>query len=70
MLNGGEQSSGDRQMAESQLSELQNMRVLLEEARGLSRTLSYHRRARLEARIGEALEEVERQIVQLRATKG
>jgi hypothetical protein len=32
-------------MAESQLSELQNMRVLLEEARGLSRNLAYHRRA-------------------------
>ena len=29
----------DRPMAESQLSELQNMRVLLEEARGLSRNL-------------------------------
>ena len=43
-------------MAESQLSELQNMRVLLEEARGLSRNLAYHRRARLEARIGEAFE--------------
>jgi hypothetical protein len=70
MTNRGEQGSGDRQMAESQLSELQNMRVLLEEARGLSRNLSYHRRARLEARIGEALEEVDRQIVQLRATKG
>jgi len=27
-------------MAESQLSELQNMRVLLEEARGLSRNLA------------------------------
>ena len=36
-------------MAESQLSELQNMRVLLEEARGMSRNLAYHRRARLEA---------------------
>jgi hypothetical protein len=70
MTNGGEQGSGDQQMAESQLSELQNMRVLLEEARGLSRNLAYHRRARLEARIGEALEEVDRQIVQLRATKG
>jgi hypothetical protein len=57
-------------MAESQLSELQNMRVLLEEARGLSRTLAYHRRARLEDRIGEALEEVDRQIVQLRADRG
>jgi hypothetical protein len=57
-------------MAESQLSELQNMRVLLEEARGLSRNLAYHRRVRLEARIGEALDEVERQIVELRAIKG
>ena len=54
---------------ESQLSELQNMRVLLEEARGLSRNLAYHRRARLENRIGEA-EEVDRQIVELRAAKG
>jgi hypothetical protein len=57
-------------MAESQLSELQNMRVLLEEARGLSRNLAYHRRVRLESTIGEALEEVDRQIVDLRATKG
>ncbi len=57
-------------MAESQLSELQNMRVLLEEARGLSRNLAYHRRARLEARIGETLDEMDRQIVELRATKG
>ena len=57
-------------MAESQLSELQNMRVLLEEARGLSRTLAYHRRARLERRISEALEEVDRQIEGLRAANG
>jgi hypothetical protein len=56
-------------MAESQLSELQNMRVLLEEARGLSRNLAYHRRARLEGRIVEALEEVDRQIGELRAAK-
>src|SRR5215211_3246837 len=70
MTNGREQGSGDRQMAESQLSELQNMRVLLEEARGLSRDLAYHRRARLEARLGEALEEVDRQIAELRAAKG
>jgi hypothetical protein len=69
MTNGREQGS-DRQMAESQLSELQNMRVLLEETRGLSRNLAYHRRARLEARIGEALEEVDRQILELRAAKG
>jgi hypothetical protein len=57
-------------MAESQLSELQNMRVLLEEARRLSRNLAYHRRARLESRIGGALDEVGQQIQQLRAAKG
>jgi hypothetical protein len=57
-------------MAESQLSELQNIRVLLEEARGLSRNLAYHRRVRLESTIGEALEEVDRQIVELRAARG
>jgi hypothetical protein len=56
-------------MAESQLSELQNARVLLEEARNLSRNLAYHRRARLEARIGEALDEVDRQIEELRADR-
>ena len=49
MANGREGDS-DRQMAESQLSELQNVRVLLEEARGPSRNLAYHRRVRLEGR--------------------
>jgi hypothetical protein len=34
-------------MADSQLVELQNMRVLLEEARVLARELAYHRWARL-----------------------
>jgi len=57
-------------MADSQLSELQNMRVLLEVARGLSRNLAYYRRASLESRIGEALEDVDQQIQQLRAAKG
>jgi hypothetical protein len=57
-------------MAESQLSELQNVRVLLVEARGLSRNLAYHRRARLLSTIGEALGEVDRHIRELRATKG
>jgi len=57
-------------MAESQLSELQNVRVLLVEARGLSRNLAYHRRARLQSTIGEALDEVDRHIGELRATKG
>jgi hypothetical protein len=56
-------------MAESQLSELQNVRVLLEEARGLSRNLAYHRRARLEAKIGETLDEVDRQIAELRSVQ-
>jgi hypothetical protein len=56
----------DRQMAESQLSELQNMRVLLEEARGLSRNLAYHRRARLEEGLGAVLDEVDHQITGLR----
>jgi hypothetical protein len=69
MIDGPEGRS-DTPMADSQLSELQNMRVLLEEARGLSRNLAYHRRARLESRIGEALEEVDRQVQQLRANKG
>jgi hypothetical protein len=57
----------DRQRrAESQLEELRNLRVLLEEARALARNLAYHRRARLEAVIGQALDEVDRQIEELR----
>jgi len=66
----GEERGSDRHMAESQLSELQNMRVLLEEARGLSRNLAYHRRVRLERKISESLEEVDQQIQELRAAKG
>jgi hypothetical protein len=54
-------------MAETQLSELRNMRVLLEEARGLARNLAYHRRVRLETNIGQALDEVDRQIEELRS---
>jgi hypothetical protein len=69
MSEGPERGTG-RQMAESQLSELQNARVLLEEVRGLSRDLAYHRRARLEAKIGKVLEEVDRQIGELRADRG
>ena len=57
-------------MAESQLVELRNMRVLLEEARVLARNLAYHRRARLETTIGQALDEVDRQIDDLRANRG
>ncbi len=65
MTSGREQGSA-WQMAESQLSELQNMRVLLEEARGLSRNLAYHRRARLEEGLGAVLDEVDHQITGLR----
>ena len=68
MTDGRKRGYG-RQMAESQLSELQNVRVLLEEARGLSRNLAYHRRMRLETKIGEALEEVDRQIAELRSDR-
>jgi hypothetical protein len=70
MTSGRERGSDVRQMAESQLSEVQNIRVLLEEARGLSRDLAYHRRVRLQSTIGEALEEVHRQIEELRAARG
>jgi hypothetical protein len=70
MTNGWREASPDGPpMAETQLSDLQNMRVLLEEARGLSRNLAYHRRTRLEGRIGEALEDVDQQIRELRATR-
>ena len=57
-------------MAESQLSELRNMSVLLEEVRLLTRALAYHRRAKLEARLDLLLHEVERQIEELRAERG
>jgi hypothetical protein len=42
------------------------MRVLLEEARLLARNLAYHRQARLEDVLGRSLEEVDRQIEELR----
>jgi hypothetical protein len=45
------------------------MRVLLEEARLLCRDLAYHRRARLEAGIGAVLDEVDRQVEELRADR-
>ncbi len=57
-------------MAESQLSELQNMRVLLEEVRLLARNLAYHRRAKLESSFGQTLDEIDRQIEDLRADRG
>ena len=70
MTYGGGRGSDDRHMAESELSDLQNARVLLEEARNLSRNLAYHRRTRLEASIDSALDEVNRQIQELRADRG
>jgi hypothetical protein len=56
-------------MAESQLAELQNLRVLLEEARLLTRNLAYHRRAKLEANLELVLFETDRQIEDLRANR-
>jgi hypothetical protein len=64
---GKERLRPEPSMAESQLSELRNMRVLLEEARLLTRNLAYHRRAKLEARLELVLYEVDRQIEDLRA---
>jgi len=67
--------AGDRgnerepQMAESQLAELRNMSVLLEEARLLARNLAYHRRAKIEARLDLVLYEVEQQTEELRAER-
>ena len=52
-------------MAESQIAELQNVRVLLEEARSQIRNLSEHRRARLDAPIRAALREVDAQLEDL-----
>ena len=56
------------QMAESQLSELHNMRVLLEEARMLARNLAYHRRARLEDVLERTLDEIDQQIEELQSS--
>jgi hypothetical protein len=56
----------DGHMAESQVSELRNIRVLLEEARLLAHNLAYHRRARLEDVLGRSLDEVDQQIAELR----
>ena len=56
-------------MAESQLADLRNMRVLLEEARVRSRNLAYHRQAVLEGKLGRALDELDQQIEELRALR-
>jgi hypothetical protein len=67
---GEERRRPEPSMAESQLAELQNMRVLLEEAGLLARNLAYHRRAKVEARLEVVLLEIERQIEDLRANRG
>ena len=58
-------------MVGSQLSERQNVPVLLEEAREQSANLVYHHhpRARLEARLGRTLHESDRQTRRLRADR-
>ena len=61
--------SRQTQLTESQLSELQNMRVLLEEARVLACNLAYHRRASVETKLGGTLDEVDRQIADLRSSQ-
>jgi hypothetical protein len=61
--------SNEVQLTESQLTELRNMRVLLEEARALARNLAYHRRVSIEAKLGDALDEVDRQIEDLRSSR-
>ena len=60
---------GPPSMAESQLADLRNMRVLLEEARVRSRNLAYHRQAILERKLGRALEELDQEIEELRALR-
>jgi len=57
-------------MAVLQPAELHYVRVLLEEARVLSRNLARHQRALLEGGIGEALDGLDRQIGELRAAGG
>jgi hypothetical protein len=65
----GRSISSEVHLTESQLSELQNMRVLLEEARVLARNLAYHRRASVETKLGGALDEVDRHIADLRSRR-
>ena len=49
-------------MAESQIADLQNARVLLEDARGQLETLSEHRHARVDVPIRAALREIDAQL--------
>ncbi len=64
-MTGDRELLSDRQMAESQTAELQNVRVLLEEARLQITNLSEVRRRRLEAPIRAALRELDAQLDEL-----
>jgi len=55
----------DPQIAESQMVELQNVRVLLEQARRQIGNLSEYRRRRLEMPIRAALRELDAQLQEL-----
>jgi len=70
MTNGRDGHSDVTTMAVLQPAELHYVRVLLEEARVLSRNLARHQRALLEGGIGEALDGLDRQIGELRAAGG
>lgn len=48
---GKERRRQEPSIAESQIAELQNMRVLLEEVGLLTRNLAYHQTAKIEARL-------------------
>ncbi len=65
MINGPERDLYARQMAESQMAELQNVRVLLEEARSQVGNLSEDRRVRLEMLIKATLRELDAQLEDL-----
>ena len=58
------------QVAEFRLSEPQNARVLLDEARRLSRNLAYLRGARFGAGNSEALDGADRQVGEQRVGRG
>jgi NTP pyrophosphatase (non-canonical NTP hydrolase) len=56
-------------MGDSQLADLLNMGTLLEEAREVARALAHHRKASVEAQLGSALDEVDRQVADLRSNR-
>jgi hypothetical protein len=61
MTNEQERGS-NREMVELQIADLQNVRVLLEDARSQMQNFSEYRRTRLEAPIRAALREVDAQL--------